>query len=544
MPEQYVFSVAFDRDIEGVNETVEQSDPEWQKLVQDIVTATNNAGLPILDNERWEEFGNGRIFWGTQTECEAVKEVLSGFPISIEEERNLETGYYTTSDTIYYVAKDGEILGISKYDFINKNHIVAKYNAIPLDAFKEQRVEPELETLFQRFLVPKVQSAAQQMQVSPDLQNRIVLQREQIEELEVRVQDLSQQLLSSQELASHKIDPSEYENLQQKSADQAGQIIQLEEAVSLLNNQLRELQDVTDRKIEPGVYEALQQLATDKDRQNAELEEQVGRLANELSNLNELANQKIDPADYETLQQTLASQIGQITQLEEAVSLLNTQLTELQDVTDRKIEPSIYEALQQLATGRDRQNAELEQQVGRLANELSHWKELANQKIDPAEHEVLLQKSADQSNQITQLEDTVSHLHNQVAELQTLADKKIEPAVFEKLQQEAASQSDRIAELEKQATDLENEVSQWTSIAAEKIDRVEHVALLAQRDTEHSQEKATLQETLDKRRSYIPRWVAGVAMLCSLAIGIAGTAAVFVGSDSPSSVSQEIQTSK
>lgn len=127
---QYAFSVAFNAEGFGYNVN------EWNAICQDILIAITTSHLPSLSGDRWEDYGEGRIFWGTKAECDAVKAVLEDFDVNIEEERNLESGFYGTDTETYYVAESGHIDCLHKSSVAASDTSSRAVDCIPLKAYR------------------------------------------------------------------------------------------------------------------------------------------------------------------------------------------------------------------------------------------------------------------------------------------------------------------------------------------------------------------------------------------------------------------------
>ncbi|MEO0802263.1 MAG: hypothetical protein AAFY57_08315 [Cyanobacteria bacterium J06642_2] len=141
MAEQYVFSVAFDRYESDISVGENGACAVWAGTLKEIAEALQMGSLAPLESDRWEEYGDGCIFWGTRAECAAVRDVLQQFEVEIDDERNIEAGYYSTETTLYYVSEAGDVTSIdgvaSPAAFrADANDVsVSSVQSIPLDAY-------------------------------------------------------------------------------------------------------------------------------------------------------------------------------------------------------------------------------------------------------------------------------------------------------------------------------------------------------------------------------------------------------------------------
>ena len=80
MNEQYAYAIAFDQAVSEHNSHADQSSPDWSQLLTQISHSITSEGFPELDHPPWEEFGDGRIFWGTKQECDTLKNAAIDTP--------------------------------------------------------------------------------------------------------------------------------------------------------------------------------------------------------------------------------------------------------------------------------------------------------------------------------------------------------------------------------------------------------------------------------------------------------------------------------
>lgn len=391
MTQQYPFAIAFDQqDTDNQDPVNPQITQDWQHLVQDIAAATEAAGLPGLNHPRWEEFGSGSIFWGTESECKTLKRVLSSFPIYLQEERNLDAGYYSTPESVYYVTEAGEIFGLTP-THTAQGSALAQYDSIPLDAFKTNQIAPELEARIQIALATKRSSPSQfsgegnPLESMPVLQDELSTQAQQILTLEQQVEQLTRDLTAAQTAAANRVDLKVHTALQQQVTAQAHQMTQLQ-------TQVEEWQSLADAKVDAEVYAALEQQAAANTNQITALEAQVEHLTHELATAQEDVSQRVDRQTYEALQQRSTEQTSRITELEQTVQRLQAQAEEWQALANAKVEPELCETLRQQLSEQADRIADFEQQKQTLKHELSEWQAIATERVERADHEALLAK--------------------------------------------------------------------------------------------------------------------------------------------------------
>ncbi|NCJ07499.1 hypothetical protein GS597_13470 [Synechococcales cyanobacterium C] len=374
MSNQYAFAVAFD------------APPESPSLPwPELKAAITAAALPALDSDRWDEFGEGRIFWGTLTECEAVKQVLQAFSLDIQEERNLDPGYYATPDATYYVDETGNIFtGVPANGSGNPGSVIS-VTAIPLDAFKTELVPPEI--------AAKLQIAAQG------------LDPEQITALNAQISSLEQQVQAAEALAASRIDPEGYQQLQQEAIGQAAHIGDLTAQIQSLSAQVQDWQAQAQGKVDADTHATLQHQFVEQEQRIQELEAQIADLEAQLQKWQAIATGKVEPEEYATAQNQLADQGQQIVRLEQEVAALTQevaaltqQLQEAQTLTLNKVDADSYTSVEQDQSVQAAHIAELEQafreqalQITALEQELSLAKAEAETLVSRERYEALEQ---------------------------------------------------------------------------------------------------------------------------------------------------------
>lgn len=398
---QYAFAIGFD--FESSFDTEE--DPSGSEAIAGQIESVNAAiqvaGLPAIDSDRWDEFGQGRIFWGTKPECDAVKSALSQFPLFIQEERNLELGYYATPTHTYYADEAGNLYQLlTPADSGNR---LEPTPSIPLDAYRLKAIDPNLQALVERSLpitaLPEPESvltsvespipaeinephssvpvssadaeiAALKVQVGSltseietlqttaatqgvlaleavSLQSQVAQQAAYIHELERQVTVFEDQIAFLQNAVAAKIDPQLHANLQDQLAQQTQHIQQIEARLVQAENQAKESQVRTEQGVDSQVYAQLQQQFNAKVTQIQELQQRIQRLEQQVQDAVAIAAKKIEPAKYQTLEQSVTDITAQAESFRRTIQQLQRDLSEWQTVAESKVEWSEYEALQQ-----------------------------------------------------------------------------------------------------------------------------------------------------------------------------------------------------
>jgi hypothetical protein len=400
---QYAFAIGFD--FESSFDTEE--DPSGSEAIaiqiESVNAAIQGAGLPAIDSDRWDEFGQGRIFWGTKPECDAVKLALSQFPLFVQEERNLEVGYYATPTHTYYADEAGNLYQLlTPADSENDNRLELT-PSIPLDAYRLKAIDPNLQALVERSLpnttlpepssVPQsvespipaeihepqssvpvssadAEIAALQAQVGSltseietlqttaatqgilaleavSLQSQVAQQAAYIHELERQVTVFEDQIAFLQSAVAAKIDPQLHANVEAQLAQQTQHIQQIEARLVQAENQVKESQVKTEQGVDSQVYAQLQQQFNAKVTQTQELQQRIQRLEQQVQDAVAIAAKKIEPAKYQTLEQSVTDITAQAESFRRTIQQLQRDLSEWQTVAEAKVEWSEYEALQQ-----------------------------------------------------------------------------------------------------------------------------------------------------------------------------------------------------
>jgi hypothetical protein len=272
MSEQYAFAIGFD--VES-DEADQLPDDHWKGLYEQIGRAIRESGLPSIDSERWDEFGQGRIFWGTKAECEAARRVLESFDVYVEEARNLDPGYYATPSHTYYVGDTGLIFLLPSDLDAAPLQPLETVDSIPLDSYRLKVVDPEFHATCQTLLRIESMPEFEGDHLESDESNESAA-------LQDRIAPLSVERETAQVKHSTPVTQEVYATLEDRHAQQTARVTDLEAQVAHLQHEV-------DAKIDPQVHEALQT--------------ELAQLTTQLSTLTTRA--EIERRDHGTLQQQL-----------------------------------------------------------------------------------------------------------------------------------------------------------------------------------------------------------------------------------------------
>ncbi len=395
MSEQYAFAIGFDfeSNSDGVG-----GQPETEIVTLAAVEAAlRSTGLPdIGDSDRWDEFGRGRIFWGTKPECEAVKQVLSQFKLFLQEERNLESGYYATPASTYYVDEAGDLyrlLNPSDHSVMGSLESIA---TIPLDAYRLNTIDPNLQAAVERSLSrlsnptePPLPSEPPAITAIPE---DIVLPAQpsevELSELQAQVVSLTSGIEALQASADQKkVEAEAHQNeLQTQIALQSTQIGELERQVTVFEDQIVSLQTAAAAKIDPQLHADRQSQLTQHIQQ---LEAQLIQAEAQAKEWQAKAEASVDPQVHAQLQQQLGVQTSKVQELQQIVQRLEQQLKETSAIAAQKVEPARYEALEQSVADKSALIADLRRNVQELQRDLSEWQTVAEAKVDWTEYQAL-----------------------------------------------------------------------------------------------------------------------------------------------------------
>jgi hypothetical protein len=417
--QQYAFAIGFDAD---ATEMTPQQEANWQEMVQHITQAIAAANLPPVFSERWDEFGHGRVFWGSRTECGTVQQVLSQFPVVLQEERNLDEGYYALGAQRYYVTALGEIYELSVDGALEQPSPPQPLPSIPIDAYRLHNISPEMtqqvETIRQSEFIadsdvnpsPVLETATTPVP-DPIVSAFVEDLQSEIKSLKEQVATLSNDLAQSRAIAAVKIDPALFETLQQEYAakqdqfeqlrqqhlDKQDQYIQLEREVPSLEAQIVALQETIQEATHPQELETLRTQLHQHQQQTHALEQQLQRSEAETAQLQarlQEFQQFIDPQAHTELQTQFQAQSEEGEALRTKIRTLETELQQQQTelTTSHRLAQERNDTLVQDALVQSTQIAELERTVRQLQGEVQQWKAMAEEKVDFIEYQRLQQE--------------------------------------------------------------------------------------------------------------------------------------------------------
>jgi bacterioferritin (cytochrome b1) len=439
MSEQYAFAIGFD-DVESA-EADKLPDVHWTSLYEQVATAIRESGLPPIDSERWDEFGQGRIFWGTKAECEAVKAVLAAFTIYVEEARNLESGYYTTPNHTYFVSDTGTIYVLPSNLASADGTLLETTDAIPLDSYRLKVVDPAMELwCHQHLQLPEHYESDPPIHPqteSPVTQESIQALRDQVETL-------------STELAALRAAKEDAEGLRHQ--------------IATLSTELTALNNDASAKVAPDVYATLEGQHHQQTVYVQELQDQLTGLEAQVSELQLLVSAKVDSQVHADLQYELAQQSERLQSLNERYT------TELQDYQNSTV-------FQQQLNQQNERIVELERQLAQAEAQANEWKSTADQAISLESYTDLQQQFSAQTTQLQDLQQIAKHLDQQLRESSALAAQRVDPSRYNALEQDVTDKSALINDLRRTVQQLERAVSEWQTVAEAKVEWSEYQAV-------------------------------------------------------------------
>jgi hypothetical protein len=403
---QYAFAIGFDIESSlDAEENLSGSEAVAAQL-KSVGAAIENAGLPALDSDRWDEFGQGRIFWGTRSECDAVKAALSPFPLFVQEERNLDSGYYATPAHTYYADAAGHL-----YQLLTPadgggtdGEILELTPSIPLDAYRLKAIDPNLQAAVERSLSTPLSEPDPVLLPTDSTISSEPLEQQNMSVLPVHAEE---EIAALQSQVSSLT--SEIEALQTAAAAQSSLVL---EAVSLQSQLAQQTAHIH------------------------ELERQVTVFEDQISFLQGAVAAKIDPQVHANVQAELTQQIQQTQQIEARLAQAESQSKALQSRTEEAIDPHVYAELQQQFNAKATQTQELQQRVQRLEQQLQDAVAIAAKKIEPAKYQTLEHSVADITAQAEGFRRTIQQLQRDLSEWQTVAESKVEWSEYAALQEE------------------------------------------------------------------------------------------------------------
>uniref|UniRef100_B8HR32 Uncharacterized protein n=1 Tax=Cyanothece sp. (strain PCC 7425 / ATCC 29141) TaxID=395961 RepID=B8HR32_CYAP4 len=434
MLEQFVFAIAFDHpEYEEGEEDFIYS--KWMTLVDQIKKALSDSKLPEIDGDRWEEFGLGKIFWGTKAECDSVKQVLLGFPIYILEERNLDAGYYQSSTGLYRVTDEGEVMGLSISEYSLK--ALGKLDTIPMDAYQIKTVTPEVEMqfmrieehqedqqfehLFEEYEFEQQQSSTDDTNFDTALQNSNVLDvKFELNKLEKKLEYLDGQLSKNIDPEEYKLLVQDFNHLHQQFFQYARQFAEFVAQAGDLEQQIVDLTEIVNAGVnarsELEIQSNLDGNVSLKHQYNVQ-QEQIATLGHEvrastekINQLQEILNQPVAPSESETLQEQLQAQSGRMDACENAISRLQTEVEHWQVVATSKSAEADYQILQQQVSEQGQVIDQVSKYIQDLEIQLANLQGISTNKVDLAEYETAMSQM--QKLMVKRQESWLSRLFN------------------------------------------------------------------------------------------------------------------------------------
>jgi hypothetical protein len=396
--EQYAFAIGFDFEL---NSSSQEESSEYPTL-EAISIAIQTVGLPALESDRWDEFGQGRIFWGSKSECDAIKQVLSQFPVFLQEERNLDSGYYATETETYYADESGNLYRVSILDNGERNPL-EPILSIPLDAYRLRSIDPNLQATVERSLSQHSQQPPAPEPVSLATDNSVAQALEQ-QALEQKINDLRAQLaqqvvqigeleaLNTTAVAAQASAEQDVNGLKVQLTQQSFHIHELERQVTVFEDQISFLQGTVASKVDAQQLDDLQAQFAQQTLHLQQVEAQLAQADGHVKSWERKAEQWIDPEEYAQIQQQLHSKTNLIQELEQRIQRQEQQLQDAVAVASRKVDAAKYQALEQTLTEQAAQGEEMKREMVQLQRDLSEWQTVAESKVEWSEYQDLQQE--------------------------------------------------------------------------------------------------------------------------------------------------------
>ncbi len=515
MSEQYAFAIGFDRELE---ETNDRPDDDWMRVIEQVSATIIQANLPPIGSTRWDEFGQGYVFWGTEAECAAVRQALSPFDLYVEEDRNLDQGYYATADHTYYVDVEGQIYKLSDHA-VHWDNPLEKIGSIPLDAYRSRNIDSDLEAQVQAQIQAQIQAQGQTQELVPDVSSetsqevslestpfdpaqRSDFQAEPLETPSIDSLSGDSEVLDFVASGSRSLD-STVESAGSEGAEAEPAISEanppatgvVDKTVNLATyvQQLRQLRQKTVQVSELEVrlrtalvqVEALEsQIASQPqsepqaqsqpqilDPQPAPQPQELERFQSELRRANE--QNRLLQAQHE-------SQSAHIAELEQALNVAqikneqnSAQIAELEQAAT-----SAHEQFQIVQT----QDEEKYARIGELEQTIASMQQASNARsslptVSPEDHARVQQKSTAQEAQILELQRQIQRLELRIQDLSCQPDQKVSLSKCEALEEEVQDKSSIITELRQILQQQERDLREWQTVAEAKVDWAEHQQL-------------------------------------------------------------------
>jgi hypothetical protein len=447
MSEQYAFAIGFDRELEELGEGLDEGlDEGWVNFLAEVAAAIGSAGLPPIDSERWDEFGQGRVFWGTKAECESVRQVLSQFDLYIEEDRNLDPGYYATAHHTYYVDAEGEIYVLpdwstTEHSFISQCFL-KNIHAIPLDAYRLKKIDLEMDKQLQALLrgtafqPESIAAPSSEALFAADRLSMPVLGNPVLEDsasegagISNAAPDVASENAALEAPLASSIGSSSpvpmvpadvYAELRTKSAQQAAQIMELEHRLRAMLIQVDQLQGAISNQVDPKVHERLK----------LHCDQQTQRIEALQAQLQSQAEQ------FATLQQQVSQQSSHALETEQALAQAQSHIQRLESEVEQAINSEVHEKVRQQTLAQAAQIQDLQQFVQRLEQQLKDAAAQSEQKVNVSKYEALEQDVADKSAMIKDLRRALQQQERDTREWQTVAEAKVDWSEHQALREE------------------------------------------------------------------------------------------------------------
>jgi hypothetical protein len=412
MSEQYAFAIGFDREPEETSER--PNDDDWAHLLEAVSTAISEARLPSIDSERWDEFGQGRVFWGTLAECASVRAILLRFELYVEEDRNLDPGYYATVDHTYCVDPVGQIYVVPG-NGVDPHRPLETTNSIPLDAYRAKAIDPELDAQVQAKLQAMTNAAPRIESAPAPLTSASSPQVSTSDDTTVPAEET---------LLAPTIELEAYDARQRQLEQQTAEILALEQQLRTALTQVDNLSQEGVTKVDRSVHEPLRLQCEQQAQQLEELQSQLDNAT----------------AQVEAARAQMEGQFARINGLEQAIVQAQAQAREWQaraeQAIDSAIDPEAYETVQQKSSAQTTQILELQRFVQRLEQQLQDATAQSAGKVNLSKYESLEQESKDKSALIADLRHTLQQQERDLREWQTVAEAKVDWAEHQELQAE------------------------------------------------------------------------------------------------------------
>ena len=512
MSEQYAFAIGFDREPE---ETDDRPDDNWMRVLEQVSAAIVQANLSPIDSARWDEFGQGYVFWGTESDCTAVRQALSPFDLYIEEDRNLDQGYYATADHLYYVDLEGQIYKISDQS-AHSNEPFEKICSIPLDAYRSRKVDPDLDAHVQAQIQAQTKIQAQSHQAKGIAQTSDFpaesISAESIEAplIETSAAEMSLSNASDPQVATSSESKvagleraengvAENSTLEAPLVDENPANSQAIEAATAGSDTAPSKTEVVSKTVTLATYvQQLRQLKQ-KTSQISELELRLrtalvqvealkGQLASQpqtlsqnpstqpapqIQALEELRAQLYDSSEQNRLlQEQSERQTARMTELEQALSAAQAHIEE-KSAQIAELEQAIASAQEQLQIIQA-QDEQKYGQIGELEQAVAALRQASVPTVTAEDHERVQQKSAAQEAQVLELYRQIQRLELRLQDVSSQSDQKVGLSKYQALEEDARDKASMIAELRHTLQQQERDLREWQTVAEAKVDWAEH----------------------------------------------------------------------